>query len=279
MRIGKSLLFGLALSLTGAAAPGEDARSPARGAAMTDSEKEHFLLKAEIVRRKAAPGGRTLSRQVTLSLEGYEHDAHVQTIDVAKSVEPLKSGPEFDFRDSYRNNVAAYRLDRLLGLGMAPVTVFRHYDLKPASFMWWVDDVLMDLGEQTKKKVRPPHPVQWNCQVFTMRALDRNQGNLLIDESWWVWMIDHSRAFKVFGDLRSEKELGPILERRFFAGLKDLDEPTLRAAMEDLLVDDQIEGLLERRDKIVAYYEARIAQLGEGILCDLAAPSTAPESP
>ncbi len=50
--------------------------------------------------------------------------------------------------------------------------------------------------------------------------------------------------------------------------------------MEDVLESGQIEGLLERRDKIVAHYEARIAELGEGsVLCDLPAASSAPESP
>ena len=61
--------------------------------------------------------------------------------------------------------------------------------------------------------------------------------------------------------------------------MKDLDEPTLRTAMEDLLDSGQIEGLLGRRDKILAHYEARIAELGVAVLCDLPAASTAPESP
>jgi hypothetical protein len=284
-----TLLCLLLVSVTPVAAGADDVpERPTRAAAPSDAEKEHFLLEGRIVHRKSAPGGTTLSLRVTLSLNGLEHDAHVQTIDVAKPVLELRSGPEFDFRDSYRNNIAAYRLDRLLGLGMVPVTVLRHYETKPAAFTWWVDDVLMDAQEQSTKNVPPPDPDRWNCQLDAMHAFDqliyntdRNAGNLLIDESWWVWMIDHTRAFKVFKDLRSEKELGPRCERRFLAALKRLDEPTLRSSMEDLLSSGQIQGLLGRRDKIVAHYEKRIAKRGEkDVLCDL--PSTgaaAAESP
>jgi len=285
MRVG-TLLWAVAVIVT-TTAWGDDAQSPARAAALTDAEKEHFLLEAELVHREGAPGGRTRSRRVTLSLDGFEHDAHVQTIDEFKPVARFRTGAEFDFRDSYRNNVAAYRLDRLLGIRMVPVTVVRHYDLKPAAFTWWVDDVAMDLYEQSEKKIQPPDAERWNCQVFVMRAfdqliynMDRNAGNLLIDEDWGVWLIDHTRAFKVFGDLRSKDELRPRCDRRFLAALKRLDEPTLETAMEDVLDSGQIEGLLERRDKIVAHYEARIAELGEGsVLCDLPAANTAPESP
>jgi hypothetical protein len=271
-----TLLWAVAVIVT-TGAWGDDARSPARAAALTDAEKEHFLLEAQLVHREGAPGGRTRSRRVTLRLDGFEHDAHVQTIDEFKRVVRLRTGPEFDFRDSYRNNVAAYRLDRLLGLRMVPVTVLRRYDLEEAAFTWWVDDVAMDLYEQSEKKLPPPDVERWNCQVYVMRAFDqliyntdRNSGNLLIDKDWGVWMIDHTRAFKVFGDLRSKDELRPRCDRRFLAALKRLDEPTLETTMKDVLESGQIEGLLGRRDKIVAHYEARIAELGEeAVLCDL----------
>jgi hypothetical protein len=283
-----TLLCWLVVSVTPVAGTAEDGpESPTRAAPLSDSEKEHFLLEGRIVRNRSAPGGTTLSRRVTLSLDGFEHDAQIQTIDVAKQVFQLRSGPEFDFRDSYKNNIAAYRLDRLLGLGMVPVTVLRHYETKPAAYTWWVDDVLMDVEEQSTKKVPPPDPERWNCQIYAMRTFDqliyntdRNAGNLLIDKDWWVWMIDHTRAFKVFKDLENKKGLGSGCGRRFLAALKRLDAPTLESSMEDVLTSGQIKGLLGRRDKIVAYYEERIKKQGkEEVLCDLPSPGEAAEPP
>ena len=62
-------------------------------------------------------------------------------------------GTEFNFRDTWRYNVAAYRLDRLLELDMIPPSIERNYQSKPGAFTWWVDDVIMDEAERLKNKV------------------------------------------------------------------------------------------------------------------------------
>lgn len=274
------ILFGALLVAAGSAAAQEAAqpRAPLKGA-LSDADKERFLLDAEIVRRRSAPGGVTNSERATLRREGLEHDAHIQRIDEQSQKKDLDRGTEIDFRDSYRNNVAAYRLDRILGLGMAPVTVVRRDQGRDASFMWWVEDVLMDESARLKKKIQTPDPAAWNDQMFVVRVFDqliynfdRNLGNLLIDRDWRIWMIDHSRAFKIFKEVRAPKNLSDRCARELLAGLRRLDRPTLDVAMKDLLSRTQVEGLLARRDSIVRYYDAKIAQLGEAaVLYDLPA--------
>jgi hypothetical protein len=277
----RTLLWAI-VSIATISASGEE--PPRTAAELYDAAKERFLLEAQIVRTRGAPGGVTLSRRATLRLDGLEHDAHIQTIDEAKPLVNLSGGAEVDFRDSYRNNVAAYRLDRLLGLGMIPVTVVRSHEGRTAAFTWWVDDVKMSEKERYTKKIRTPDAERWNEQIFVVRAFDqliynadRNLGNLLIDGGWRVWMIDHTRAFKIFKTLRSEKELGPRCERHLLEALRGLDEPTLRATMKDLLSQGQIEGLLGRRDRILTHYDAKVADLGEeAVLYDLP-PRVGPE--
>ena len=250
---------------------------PSPAATLTDAERERFLLEAQVVHTHGASTGITGSLRATLRLDGVEHDAHIQTIDVAKSSFMLAWGVELDFRDSYRNNVAAYRLDRLLGLGMVPVTVVRRHADKTAAFTWWVDDVLMSEEQRHAKAINPPDVEAWNGQLYVVRAFDqliynfdRNLGNLLVDKDWRVWMIDHTRAFKVFGTLRKPDNLGPRCERQLLAALRRLEEPNLRTVMKDLLNPDQIKGLLARRDAIVAHYEKKIASQGEAaVLYDL----------
>jgi hypothetical protein len=242
------------------------------GTPVTDSEREQFLLQAQVVRQKGAPGGITGSYRATLRLGDVEHEAHIQPHDEYKSQLALGSGLELDFRDTWRNNVAAYRLDRMLGLGMVPVTVVRRDERsgKPSSYTWWVDDVLMVERERFEKKVRAPDPVAWNRQIFIVRVFDqliynfdRNLGNLVIDKGWNVWMIDHTRAFKIFKDLKNEKNLSETCEADLLARLRTLEKPALQAAMRDLLIEGQIDALLARRDTIVATYERRIASRGE----------------
>jgi hypothetical protein len=244
----------------------------------TDADRERFLLEAVVVHRRSAPGGITNSVRATLrGAGGLEHDAHIQKIDEQKMAIPVGPTLELDFRDSYRNNVAAYRLDRLIGLQMVPVTVVRREGTLPTSFTWWVDDVLMDEKARYRKKIKVPDVDAWNLQMWVLRAFDqliynfdRNLGNLLIDNDWRIWMIDHTRAFKHFKQIKAPKDLGPRVAREMLAGMRRLDRPTLRETMKDLLNGPQIDALLARRDWIVGHYDAKIAKLGEAaVLYDL----------
>ena len=236
----------------------------------TDADKERFLLAADVVKTRGTPGGVTGARRATLHQGERTHEANIQAIDEASSHKHLGATFEIDFRDTYKNNVAAYRLDRLLGLGMVPVTVVRVHQGKPAAFTWWIDDMLMTEKERHRAKQRVPAVEAWNRQMFIVRVFDqlifnfdRNLGNLVIDRQWRIWMIDHTRAFKYFETLKSEKDLGERCEKDLLAALRTLDKPTLEARMEGVLTPHQIDGLLARRDKIVAYYDRLIAARGE----------------
>jgi hypothetical protein len=268
--------FRLLLVLTvleAAVVPSADVRAqPAK-----DVDREQFLLEAQVVRARQAPSGIRGSLRATLSRSGVTHDAFIQVIDESNPERTLASSTELDFRDSWRNNVAAYRLDRVLGLGMVPVTVIRDYRAKRGAFTWWLDNRLMTEKERYEKRQEAPDVDAWNRQVHVVRIfdqlifnLDRNLGNLLIDKSWQLWMIDHTRAFKTFKDLRDEKQLPESCPRRLLAALRKLDERTLKTRAGGLLSMGQIEGLLGRRDRIVAHYDRLIAANGEAaVLYDL----------
>ena len=244
-----------------------------KAASLSDDRMEAFLREAAVVRTKGAGSGITHSVRATLRLGDLEHDAHIQIVDEAKAVANLPGGVDTDFRDTYRNNVAAYRLDRRLGLGMIPVSVVRSYEGDTAAFTWWVDDVAMTEDHRRRKNVKVPNVRAWNLETYVVRVFDqlicnadRNLGNLLVDKDWRIWMIDHTRAFKVRKQLSNPKVLGNYCDRGLLAGLRKLDRPTLDATMEGLLNAEQIEGLLARRDLIVSYYDAKITALGEKVV-------------
>ena len=239
------------------------------GSHFTDRMREEFLLQAKVIDTRPAPGGVTGSIVATLSRDGVVHDAHVQVIDKRKASQQLGGTTEIDFRDSWRNNVAAYRLDRLLGLGMVPVSVQRSYDGKLAAFTWWLDDVVMTEAQRQARKTPLPDVEAWNRQMLAVRLFDqliyntdRNLGNLLVDTRWHLWMIDHTRSFKIFGELKNPQALAAKCEEDLLAGLRRLDRGTLEATMRGLLGPGQIEGLLARRDRIVRFYDAQVAARG-----------------
>ncbi len=235
--------------------------SAAAQQSLTPEEQETFLKTAKIVDTRAVGKGVTGTQRATLSDGTITHDASVQTIDISMNEFRGNRGTELNFKDSWRYNVAAYRLNQILQLGRIPVSVERMHRGKAGSFTWWVDDVLMDEGERIKTKAPTPDPSAWNEQMWHVRLfdqliqnVDRNLGNLLIDKSWAVWMIDHSRAFRLSNKLTSPKNLTRI-ERGALERLRALHAEALSAAVGDYLTSFEKRALLQRRDEIVALFE------------------------
>ena len=246
---GAALAWALAASLVSPSGQQPVAAPPA-AFGTTDAEQEAFLAEAKVVKTRAAGGGGiTGALRVTLRLGELQHDALVQSIDEEKPFMDLARGRELEFRDSYKGNVAAYRLDRLLGLGMVPVSVVRVHDGKRCGFTWWVDDVQLDERTRLAKKLAVPDTLAWNRQMWVVRLFDqlifntdRNLGNLLIDKDWRLWMIDHTRAFKTFTEPKSPKNLSTQCARGLLEALRHLDQPTLAAATKDLLIGGPGQG-------------------------------------
>ena len=237
-------------------------------AGLRDREKEEFLKTAQIQKIERLTTGTTGAEKAVLSDGRITHDVHVQTIDVYKPIFRGKSGIEKNFRDSYKFNIAGYRLARMLGIENVPVSVERTVDGKPGSFTWWVDDVILTELDRKQQRQEPPDPNRWTHQMEDIRVFDqlihnndRNQGNLLIAKDWTIWAIDHTRAFREDPVLRDPEALERISERLLNA-LRKLERSVLSAELEPWISSKAVDALLARRDLIVKYFDQAIAQKG-----------------
>lgn len=224
---------------------------------------EQFLTSAKIVKTKGIGKGITGTVRATLSDGTFTHDAQIQTIDESKKEFSAGASSEFNFQDNWRFNVAAYRLDKLIGLNLVPPSVERRWRSTPAAMTWWIDDILMDEGARLKTKASSPHPAQWNEQMQLVRVfdqliynMDRNLGNLLIDKNWRIWAIDHTRAFRTHNTLKSADNITRC-DRQVYERLKALDEPALDKELGRYLSSYQIKAILARRDAIVALLDQK----------------------
>jgi len=275
----KAMLFtSLLLSFVVALPPRPAVQAQTPAGPRTDDEIERFLREAKVVKTKGTSKGITNSLRATLSDGTFTHDAQIQMIDEQKAQFTGTRGTEFNFRDTWKFNVAAYRLDRLIGLNMVPVSIPRRFRTDAGAFTWWIDDVIMDEGERLKAKTPVPNIALWNEQMQLVRVfdqliynVDRNMGNLLITKDWHIWAIDHTRAFRTHETLKSAGNVTRC-DRELLQRLKALDKATLKREMGEFLGEWEINSLLARRDAIVA----RLESLGASALFDRAIKASAP---
>ena len=244
--------------------------APSAQSALTQEEMERFLRQADIVATKSSKKGVTNAKQVTLFDGRFRHDAQVQDVNIELPI--FEVGPKYtevNFKDSYRYNIAGYRLSRLLGLDNVPMSVERKVQGKDAAMTWWLDDVVMDEGARQKKQTVGPNPSRTASQIHVLRVFDeliqnrdRNAGNLLWTADWKMWMIDHTRAFRLGKDLLKPQQLERI-DRTLLAKMRELSASSLADAMGKSLTKVEIEALIARRDVIVKLFDDRIAQRGE----------------
>ena len=230
---------------------------------------EKFLLEAKVVKNVRTLKGVTDARQVTLSNGVITHDAQIQIVDIAKPL--FDVGPkhtEVNFRDCYCYNIAAYRLAVLLGLDNVPMSVKRNVKGKPAAVTWWLEDV-MDEGDRRKAKwniANSLRAAEYYTVMYVFDELiqnrDRNAGNIMWGRDSRMWMIDHTRAFRLGKDLLNPDNLTRV-ERSLFEKLRTLDRQAFTDEVKNVLTKDEIESLFIRRDKIVQLFDKRIASLGE----------------
>jgi hypothetical protein len=239
---------------------------------LAPEDMEAFLLKANVTNSRSAGKGVTGSTRVTLSDGRMTHDAQVQAIDQYKSVFQAGKASEVNFRDTYRYNIAGYRLARLIGLTRVPMSVERDIEGKKAAVTWWIDDVMMDEDGRAKKKTVGPNALRFAQQIQIMKIWDeliqnkdRNRGNMIWTSDWRLWLIDHTRAFRLEKKLQKLEDL-TLCERGLFDGLRRLTPESLAKAVGDSLTPPEQEAVMVRRDLLVKHYEERIAKLGDGIL-------------
>ena len=155
---------------------------------------------------------------------------------------------------------------------MMPVTVERGWDGKRGAMTWWIDDVMMDEQVRLAERRWAPDMEALNQQYLRMLVFaelvydtDRNKGNILYTSDWKLWMIDFSRAFRIWGELRAPRNGLAVRSRPARADART-DPRTARGAHGRLLHAGEMDAVLKRRDLLVDHFESLIEQNGEQLV-------------
>ncbi len=237
---------------------------------LSEQQMRDFLLNAKVIKHKQTSKGVTSPYRLTLTDGTITHDAAFQSIDESKPRMEFGNGKfEINFVDSYRYDIAAYELAKILGIGdMMPVTVERRWQEKTGALSWWIP-TMMDEEKRLRENIQPPDPEAWNRQMHKMRVFtqlvydtDRNLGNVLITPEWQLYMIDFTRAFRLYSDLLSPKNISNC-DRKLLQSLRDLKAEEVTAKAGRYLRKPEIKAVMQRRDKLVTLVEKLVAEKGE----------------
>jgi len=235
----------------------------------TDDHLLEFLRTAEIVSIEELDKGKTKPRRIELEKNGVRARAIFHTVDIYR--EQARVGDRFHavFRDSWRAQVAAYWVARLLGLDNVAPTVERTVDGEAGSLQLWLEnDGLRSNADRVRARDYPLDLESWLAQEWSMNVFDalifnddRHTDNVLVDGEWKLWMIDHTRAFQRDPSIRQPEKLNRI-DRRLMEELRQLDEQRLEGAVGEYLEREQINAIMARRDAILEHFSELIRTLG-----------------
>jgi hypothetical protein len=219
-----------------------------------EQEIEEFLRTAEIAKYKDLSLGVTRPSRAWLKPGGP-----VESV----AWKPLRPGMYRGFWESYKSEVAAYEMDKLLELHMVPPTVERKINGISGAVVMWLDNMRMWKEIESQR----PATREWNTQMVRMKMfdalignIDRNAGNILVDDKWTVYLIDHSRAFVAFKEPSATftQVDAPLWER-----MQALDEPRLKEAIGKWISKQNLQAIVHRRDRMAKAIAKLVEQKGE----------------
>ncbi len=222
---------------------------------------EKHLAEGAILKMEAVPIGVTKPQRATLEPGGPAERF---------AWKALNPGYSKGFMESYKAEIAAYKFDRMLDLHMVPPIVERTISGRKGAAVLWVENTK---PWSVEKPPQGPEP-KWSIQLTRMKMfdqlianIDRNQGNLIYDDDWHLFLIDHSRAFIDKKDLKGMAPLGRV-DRQLWTKMQALTLDQLDQGLGEWVGEKEKKALLLRRDKMAEEIRKMVAKRGESVFYD-----------
>ena len=234
-------------------------------------EIENLLKNAEVIRAQEIGEGVTRPYRLFLMCESGEMSG------CWKNPKGMSQG----YLEGWQYEIAAYEMDKLLGLNMIPPTVEREFEGKRGSFQCWITGGMSDLDRSDDGIEIPKAKIpNWNKRKYLQRAFDslignedRTQQNIRYTDDWRMVLIDHSRGFRssakytdhlMYGTAGiKEQKLIRMLPRAFVEKVKALDYEQIYQAVGPYLTEKEIDSILKRKHLLLEEIQKMMDSVGE----------------
>jgi len=231
---------------------------------LSDPQMEGILKDGQVVKRTPITRGEQSGEIWEITLDKTRLRGLFKDVEVSIGDQPWR----------YQHEVAAYLLDRRINLDMVPVAVIRSVDGKEGSLRVLVESAV-DLvsirsyeglegkeREETIARVSERYGLslaELKDQVYRTRMFDAligkrkrdDEDKLLLPSEGRILLVDHEEAFPVTTAIDFMVPVAcNILDSDLKLSLETLNRTELEAELGPYLSGQQIEALLERRDKI-----------------------------
>lgn len=233
----------------------------AKPADLSPREIEVYLKTAPIVSiKKDATTGRTMPWKVTMD------DGKTKLQGMFKRVHAPWPNPMVD---SYKYELAAYELSKLLDLDIIPPTVEREIEGFKGSLQYFLPDCMSE-ADRERQRLQPPDLKAFldrldEIKVFEALVKDPcldKDDTLIRKETWKVYRVDFAEAFAPSQGLGADCPINRC-SRHLFEHLQKIARQIIEARLKPYLSDKDINALNERKRKIVARLDGLIAREGE----------------
>jgi hypothetical protein len=236
---------------------------------------EQALADGEILESKPLGIGVTKPQKLLIEWEGRRIEAVFKAVNVEESGVTVMANAtaEINFTDSYRWELGAYLLDRQLGLNMVPVTVERRIDGQKGVVIEWIEDTISET-ERIERQIDIPADSGRIEKLSTMLLfdaliynVDRNPGNWLWTHDWQLYLIDHSRSFRLNKKLpKNVAETTLQVPRWLYDRLGELELETLVPALSTAVDRGRVKMVMKRRDALIAKIERQRKDFGDDVV-------------
>jgi hypothetical protein len=178
----------------------------------------------------------------------------------------LPPGKRGGYWESYKSEIAAYELDKLLQMNMVPPAVERRIDGELGAAIVWLNATksVKQMGGNVPKGPRFDRPLRQMMMFDNLIAnIDRNAGNILVDDAGELILIDHSRAFGTSRELVRKVER---VDAEMWTKMQALTVDTLTPVLGPWLDAAAIDAMIERRNRMQADVDKLVAKKGQSLV-------------